>query len=419
MSAPGVFIVLEGSDGSGKGTQFNLLKERLGAVGYDVATYDFPRYEEDSSHFVKEYLNGNYGPASEISPYTASLFYALDRYEASKQIILDLERGKIVLANRYVGSNMAHQGSKFGNPQEQRGFFVWDDNLEYELLKLPRPDINIFLRVPAEVSYDLIAKKAARKYTSNSRDEHEGDIKHLKKSVATYDLLCQLFPKDFKAIDCVDEGGLMSIPRVSDLIWNKIQAILPAEKPLPGHAAVVTLGDTKDKILNYTPKDAPDRLSMPFKSASLLLRLQIESDYPGSTVPKTWSWADSDYAYFTPQSLPKDLKPAFKQIIEGIADRHRQILKKLSYHYEKSDSEKKIDIRSLEQLLIRLTPLCAIVPFDAVIGSKEVPSLTRSLLESDSHESQWASKQIYLLARELWPADFKKPLETSDTMASS
>jgi dTMP kinase len=97
---------------------------------------------------------------------------------------------------------MAHQGSKFDDPVEQRGFFVWEDNLEFQLLDIPRPDANLFLRVPAEISQKLIGQKAARDYTSKSHDEHEADISHLKKSVATFDLLCQLFPKDFQAIEC-------------------------------------------------------------------------------------------------------------------------------------------------------------------------------------------------------------------------
>jgi dTMP kinase len=121
----GVFIVIEGTDGSGKGTQFNRLAERLTGEGYDVATFDFPQYDQDSSHFVREYLNGKYGTAEEVGPYTGSLFYALDRYEAAPKIRKALEEGKVVLANRYVGSNMAHQGTKFRHAEERRGYFIW------------------------------------------------------------------------------------------------------------------------------------------------------------------------------------------------------------------------------------------------------------------------------------------------------
>jgi dTMP kinase len=137
----GIFIVIEGTDGSGKGTQFKKLTERLVAEGHDVATFDFPQYELPSSYFVKEYLNGKYGDVGAVGPYTGSLFYALDRFEAAPKIQQALAEGKVVLANRYVGSNMAHQGTKFRHAEERRGYFIWLDNLEFEMLRSPRPTL--------------------------------------------------------------------------------------------------------------------------------------------------------------------------------------------------------------------------------------------------------------------------------------
>ena len=133
MDTKGTFIVIEGTDGSGKGTQFQLLADRLAEAGYDVATFDFPQYDKPSSYFVREYLNGKYGTAEEVGPYTGSLFYALDRFEASNDIRAALAEGKVVLANRFVGSNMAHQGTKFQHAEERRGYFIWLDNLEFEI----------------------------------------------------------------------------------------------------------------------------------------------------------------------------------------------------------------------------------------------------------------------------------------------
>lgn len=153
----GTFIVIEGTDGSGKGTQFAKLVERLASEGHDVAQFDFPQYEEPSSYFVRQYLNGNYGTADEVGPYTGSLFYALDRYQAAPAIREALEAGKVVVANRFTGSNMAHQGTKFAHAEERRGYFIWNDNLEFEMLKIPRPDRSIVLRVPAEIrSEDVV-----------------------------------------------------------------------------------------------------------------------------------------------------------------------------------------------------------------------------------------------------------------------
>ncbi len=255
---PGVFIVLEGSDGSGKGTQFRLLKERLKAVGHDVAIFDFPRYEEPSSHFIKRYLNGGYGPASEVSPYIASIFFALDRYEAAPEIKKALAADKVVLANRYVGSNMAHQGTRFDSLGEQRGFFIWAENLEFQLLGIPRPNLNLFLKVPAEISFGLIAQKAQRDYTKKVRDELEADIEHLKKTVATYTLLCKLFPKDFKEIDCIRNGQMQTIVEINNLIWEAIKPLLPEPKRM-GKGAVISFDRPADikNIKTSTNKTTP------------------------------------------------------------------------------------------------------------------------------------------------------------------
>jgi dTMP kinase len=221
------FIVIEGTDGSGKGTQFKLLKERLLHDGYEVATFDFPQYDQPSSYFVREYLNGNYGSAEEVGPYTASLFYALDRYEVGKNIRQALDEGKIVLANRFTASNMAHQGTKFRHPEERKGYFIWLDNLEFNMLRIPRPDMNFVLRVPADIAQSLVDQKEARTYTDKKRDIHEADLRHLEKSVEVYDDLCSLFPQDFQRIDCVRGGKLMDIETVEKLVWEKISPMLP------------------------------------------------------------------------------------------------------------------------------------------------------------------------------------------------
>lgn len=223
----GVFLVIEGTDGSGKGTQFDLLGKRLAEAGHQVVVFDFPQYDQPSSYFVREYLNGNYGSADQVGPYTGSLFYALDRYSASRAIEQALASGKIVISNRFTGSNMAHQGTKFISSEERRGYFIWLDNLEFEMLKIPRPDRSLVLRVPAETAQNLVDQKDVRSYTDKKRDIHEADIEHLKKSVQVYDDLCSLFPKDFMRIDCVRSGKLMSIPQVHDILWESIQPMLP------------------------------------------------------------------------------------------------------------------------------------------------------------------------------------------------
>ncbi|MEK9195962.1 MAG: thymidylate kinase, partial [Patescibacteria group bacterium] len=134
----GFFVVIEGTDGSGKGTQFELLKKQLADSGYDYEQFDFPQYERESSYYARQYLNGSYGDVGDVSPYTGSLFYALDRFDAKDKMIKAIESGKIVIANRFVGSNMAHQGTKFDTSEERRGYFVWLDSLEHTMLGIPR-----------------------------------------------------------------------------------------------------------------------------------------------------------------------------------------------------------------------------------------------------------------------------------------
>ena len=229
-SGRGVFIVIEGTDGSGKGTQFKLLAERLTNEGYDVETFDFPQYEQPSSYFVREYLNGKYGGLEDVGPYTASLFYALDRFEASGHIRAALEDGKVVLANRFVGSSMAHQGTKFRHAEERRGYFIWLDNLEFEMLKIPRPTFSFVLRVPPEIAQSLVDQKGQRGYTDKKRDLHEADLSHLAKAAEVYDDMCQLFPRDFVRVDCTRDNQLMDVQTVNDILWQKIEPTLPPRR---------------------------------------------------------------------------------------------------------------------------------------------------------------------------------------------
>jgi len=223
----GSFFVIEGTDGSGKGTQCKLLAKRLKNEGYDVEVFDFPQYDQPSSYFIQKYLNGEYGEADAVGPYASSLFFALDRYESAQQIKAALNEGKIVLANRYTGSNMAHQGTKFNNSAERKGFFIWLDNLEFEILAIPRPDSYIVLRVPAAIAQSMVDKKSERTYTDKKRDIHEADLSHMERSVQVYDDLCDLFPKDFQRIDCVRGGKLMDIQTVHEYIWRMLQPRLP------------------------------------------------------------------------------------------------------------------------------------------------------------------------------------------------
>jgi len=224
--AKGTFIVIEGSDGSGKGTQFKIVSDRLKEQGYDVATYDFPQYDQESSYFVREYLNGNYGSADELGAYTPSLFFALDRFQAAQQIKKDLAAGKVVLSNRFIGANLAHQGQKIDDEAERTKYYDWLYDLEFNILGIPKPDVNVVLIVPADIAQKLVDQKEARSYTDKKRDIHEADLNHLQRAVAAYEKLCVQFPGEFIRIDGTEQGELLSIDAVTEKLWDKIKQAL-------------------------------------------------------------------------------------------------------------------------------------------------------------------------------------------------
>lgn len=223
----GIFIVIEGTDGSGKTEQFKKLIVKLKAHDFKIATFDFPQYEKPSSHFVKEYLNGKYGDWKEVGPYKASIFYALDRFGAGKEIEKELKTGKIVISNRYVASNMGHQGSKIKSKKERIKLYKWLGELEFEILGIPRPMLNIVLHVPAKTAQKLVDKKDKREYLKGAkRDIHEDDIEHLKQAEQAYLEIVKLFPKDFYLVECVESGKLLSIEEIHEKVWKIVKQVL-------------------------------------------------------------------------------------------------------------------------------------------------------------------------------------------------
>ncbi|MBP7992051.1 MAG: thymidylate kinase [Candidatus Magasanikbacteria bacterium] len=223
---PGIFISIEGTDGSGKGTQTELLVNRLRAEGKEVEVVSFPQYGESSAAVVEDYLHGKFGTAQEVGPYRGSVFYAIDRYAASKKIRAWLAENKIVIANRYVGSNMAHQGGKISNSSEQEKYFAWVYNLEYTIFAIPKPDFSLILHVPAEVAQNLVDQKEAREYLhGKKRDIHEDDIAHLKAAETTYLKIAQTFP-EYTVIECAPGGELQSVEQVHQSIWTLVNSHL-------------------------------------------------------------------------------------------------------------------------------------------------------------------------------------------------
>lgn len=230
----GKFIVIEGIDGSGKSTQEKLLIKSLKKEGYKVSFIDFPQHGQKSAGLVDEYLTGKYGSAEEVSPYQASIFYACDRYDASFKIKEWLKKGKIVIADRYVGSNIGHQGGKIKNKKERRKYLKWLYDLEYKIFKIPKPDINFILKVPPKIAQFLSGKITNKEKQIKKRiylgrkkqDIHEKDLDHLKNTEGVYLDIAKEFPRDFKLIECFKNGKLLPPEIIHQEILRKVKKIL-------------------------------------------------------------------------------------------------------------------------------------------------------------------------------------------------
>ena len=220
----GKLIVIEGTDGSGKKTQVQLLIDRLQNEGHRVATASFPQYGKKSAGPIEEYLNGNYGKSDEVSPYVASLFYAIDRFDAARDIKKFLSQGTLVVLDRYVDSNAGHQGGKIKNIAERKKFIKWLYDIEFSVFGVPKPDLTIILHVPSAIGYELVYKKQQRLYLEEGKthDAHEADKEHLKNAEASYLWLAKQFPQDHGGIECVKYGKLLSPEEIHALVWKQV-----------------------------------------------------------------------------------------------------------------------------------------------------------------------------------------------------
>lgn len=220
----GKLIVIDGTDGTGKKTQTQLLLDRLQKEGYPAVSISFPQYGKKSAGLVEEYLNGKYGKADEVSPYAASLFYALDRFDLSGEIKKALAEGKIMVTDRYVDANAGHQGGKIKSIEERKKFISWLYGIEYDILGIPRPDVVFILHIPAEVGQQLVLKKQERIYFENGGkwDLHEADLGHLKAAEESYLWLAEQYPQDHCIIECTENDGLLSREEIHEKLWQKV-----------------------------------------------------------------------------------------------------------------------------------------------------------------------------------------------------
>jgi dTMP kinase len=227
-SKKGKLIVLEGGDGSGKATQTTLLIGALKTRGVKLQEFDFPRYE--GSMFGKlcgEALKGLHGDFRNMSPYIASLPYAMDRVAARSDLEESLSRGTVI-CNRYTPSNIAYQSAKLFGKEKQK-FIKFMEEAEYGELGLPKPDLVIYLYVPIEMSQKLIGKKKARSYLGKqgSRDQHEQDVSYLVRAVQTYlELAEKNRRQNWHIVDCLEKGVMLSRDEIHQRILGIVSKYL-------------------------------------------------------------------------------------------------------------------------------------------------------------------------------------------------
>lgn len=219
----GKLITIEGIDGSGKGTQSQLLIEKLNQLGKKVKMYSFPAYEQ--TFFGREvgaFLRGEFGSIDQVHPKLASVLFASDRLEQKPNLLADLNAGYYVICDRYVESNMGHQAAKF--PEHERVAFIdWLEELEYQVNGLPKPDITFFLDVPLSVSKELVLKKKQRSYTDEKEDIHEAAHGYLEKVYQVYQYLNQ--KNHWCRIPCVEQGAIRSIDTINQELLEKVQSL--------------------------------------------------------------------------------------------------------------------------------------------------------------------------------------------------
>jgi dTMP kinase len=210
MDARGKFIVLEGIDGAGKGTQLEMLVRAVRDRGIPYEQVSFPNYSGFFGKLAGRFLNGDFGPLEVVDPHFSALLYAGDRLEAKPGLEAALAAGKTLLADRYIASNLAHQGSRVA--AEKRGeFLAWLRQLEYGVYGLPAEDLVIYLRLPVDEAHRLIGEKAARDYTNRSHDLQEASRAHLAAAAAVYEELA--LQRNWATVECVDAAsGVLRTP---------------------------------------------------------------------------------------------------------------------------------------------------------------------------------------------------------------
>jgi len=226
----GKLIVIDGTDGSGKATQVQLLTKKLKKEGKIVKIVDFPEYYKNFfGAFVGHCLSEQYYKFLHVHPKIASILYAADRWESSKEMRAWLSKGYIIIANRYVSANQIHQAGKIKSAKKRDDFMKWLSQMEYEVFKIPRPDITIYLDLPTKIVLQLLkdreSSKMKRAYLKKKKDVHEADVNFLINSRKSALKLVKEVP-NFIKIECARKGKILSREIIHEEVYKKVKKVL-------------------------------------------------------------------------------------------------------------------------------------------------------------------------------------------------
>lgn len=224
----GKLIVIDGTDGSGKTTQINLLIGKLKSDGLKIKTIHFPDYDNFFGGFIGHCLTEQYYNFINVHPKIVSVLYAADRWESATQIKEWLDTGYTVVLDRYVSANQIHQGGKIKSTAKRAAFLTWLDTMEYNVFKIPRPDITIYLSLPVNLIERLIKernKKSVRAYAGNKKDVHEVDLDFQKNS-RTSALWLSKHLKNFIKVDCAPKGDLLPREEIHEQVYKEVKRVL-------------------------------------------------------------------------------------------------------------------------------------------------------------------------------------------------
>ena len=223
----GKLIAIDGVDASGKQTHTNMLYNRLKEEGYDVIKISFPAYDSPSSELVKMYLSGQFGDKPEdVNAYAASSFFAADRFASYRTDWKSFyeKENSVIIADRYVSSNMIHQASKIEDLECKAKFLDWLFELEFEIYSIPKPDMTFFLDMPVEFSEKLMQDRENKFNNTEVKDIHERNSQYLQKS---YSNACYIANKySWKHIMCVENDTIRPLDEINDEIYSFTKEIL-------------------------------------------------------------------------------------------------------------------------------------------------------------------------------------------------